>query len=56
MMNIKILSAQFHVTSSKNLSALPKKVEPTFLATMVADLYLSVEVTARSQRTTIKKI
>ena len=53
---IKILSAQFYVTLSKTCLSLPMKVETTFLATIVADLYLSVEVTARSQRTTIKKI
>ena len=36
--------------------SLPKKVETTFLATIVANLYLSVEVTACAQRTTDLKI
>ena len=36
----------------KTCLSLPKKVETTFLATIVANLYLSLKVTACAQRTT----
>ena len=40
----------------KTCLSLPQKVETTFLATIVANLYLSVELTASAQRATNLKI